>query len=273
MQKEIKIAQAFGMIGEMFDFKRDASGNEIAGWNPDMYWEQARKLINNGHFGIEAEKHVYKIPAKVALNKIWVPTQPAENGPKAFGVGDKMKPRGWMAHYSATLVPKETGRYRFIGDFDDFMSCFINGKVVFEANWGNHGEYPSSVMAWKSPEGKSPYGIDVMGEWFSLKKGQAIRVDICIGERPGGQIGGRLMLAKEGAEYEMDGKRPIWPLFSSRRLSFRELDTIRKNNASGGFKFATEIASLFQMIDDQPSTKKSKKTKPAVENVSVEVDI
>ena len=261
------------MIGEMFDFKRDAEDNEIAGWNPGMYWAQARKLINGGKFGVEAESHVYKVPAKVALNKIWVPTQSAENGPKAFAVADKMKPRGWMAHYSATLVPKATGRFRFIGDFDDFIACFVNGKLVFEANWGNHGERTSAVMGWKSPEGKSPYGINVVGDWFALKKGQAVRVDICLGERPGGLIGGRLMIAQEGAEYEMDGHRPIWPLFSSRRLSFRELEAIRKNNASGGFKFATEISSIFQMLDDQPHDKKPKKSKPVVEDVGVEVDI
>ncbi len=261
------------MIGEMFDFKRDADGNEIPDWHPGMYWEQARKLINGGKFGVGAEKHVYKVPAKVALNKVWVPTQSAENGPKAFAVADKMKPRGWMAHYSATLVPKVSGRFRFIGDFDDFMACFIDGKLVFEANWSNYGERASAVMGWKSPEGKSPYGIDVVGDWFSLKKGQAVRVDICLGECPGGLIGGRLMIAQEGVEYEMDGKRPIWPLFTSRRLSFREIEAIRKNNASGGFKFATEIASLFQMLDDQPSDKKPKKVKPAEEVIRIEVDI
>ena len=262
------------MIGEMFDFKRDAEGNEIEGWQPSMYWEQARKLINNGKFGAEAEKHVYKVPAKVALNKIWVPNQRAENGPEAFGVGDKMKPRGWMAHYAATLVPKETGRFRFIGDFDDFMACFIDGKLVLEANWGNYGERPTHVLGWKSPVGKSSYGIDVVGDWFMLKKGQAVRLDVCVGEVPGGAIGGRLMIAREGAEYAMDGNRPVWPLFSSRRLSFREIETIRKNNASArGFKFATEISSLFQMADDQPREKKSKKAKPAEENIRVEVDI
>ncbi len=261
------------MIGEMFDFKRDADGNEIAGWHAGMYWEQARKLINGGKFGVEAEKHVYKVPATVALNKIWVPTQSAENGPKAFAVADKMKPRGWMAHYSATLIPKETGRFRFIGDFDDFMACLVNGKTVLEANWGNCGEHASAVTGWKSPEGKSPYGIDVIGDWFDLKKGQPVRVDICLGERPGGLIGGRLMVEREGATYEMDGKRPIWPLFSTRRLSFREIETIRKNNASGGFKFATELSSLFQMADDKPVEKKPKKAKPPVENVRIEVDI
>lgn len=261
------------MIGEMFDFKRDAAGNEIADWDSGLYWEQARKLINGGRFGVEAEKHVYKVPARVALNKIWIPTQGAENGPKAFGVGDKMKPRGWLAHYSATLVPKESGRFRFIGDFDDFMACFIDGKVVFEANWSNCGERPASVTGWKSPVGKSPYGIDVVGDWFALKKGQSVRVDICLGERPGGMIGGRLMLDREGATYAMDGKRPVWPLFSSRRLSFREQDAIRKNNESGGFKFATEVSSIFRIQDDPPDGRKPQTGKSATDAIDIEVEI
>ena len=265
------------MIGEMFDFKRDASGKEIEGWGPNRYWEQARKVINNGKFGPEAETEVYKVPARVALSKIWVPTQKAENGPNAFGVGDKMKPRGWMAHYSANLEPKVSGKFRFIGDFDDFMACFINGKLVLEANWGVYGDTPASVSGWKSPVGKSPYGIDVVGDWFVLKKGETIRVDICIGERPGGLIGGRLMIEQEGVEYEKDGDRPIWPLFTSRRLSFREQEDIIKNNEKkGNFKFAREIGSLFQVRSDDDvkrQAERAKRERKEAESVSVEVDI
>ena len=260
------------MIGEMFDFKRDAAGNDIAGWNPGMYWAQARKVINDGKFGAEAEKDVYKVPAKVALNKIWVQRQPADNGPKAFAVGDKMKPRGWMAHYSAALKVKVSGKFRFIGDFDDFMACFVDGKLVLEVNWANFGDTPTSVFGWKSPIGKTPYGIDVVGDWFELKKGQIFRFDICVGERPGGMIGGRLMIEQEGEEYKKDGNRPIWPLFTSRRLSFKELERIRENNEKGGFKFAEELSSLFRLEDEMPAPRKDGK-KNAPKDLQIDVNI
>ena len=269
------------LLGEMFDFKRDADGNEIPGWNPGMYWAQARKLINDGKFGPTGEKDVYKVPAKVALNKIWIPVQSADNGPKAFGVGDKMKPRGWVAHYSATLKSKSEGKFRFVGEFDDFMACFVNGKLVMEVNWANLGDHPTAVFGWKSPVGKSPYGIDVVGDWFELKKGQSFRFDICVGERPGGAIQGRLMIEKEGAEYKKDGKgRPILPLFTSRRLTFKELDKIKKNNEaggpeSGGLKFAEEFTSLFKLEDtlDNGKGKRAKKDKAKEDNLGIEVDI
>lgn len=259
------------MIGEMFDFKRDSAGNDIAGWNPEMYWAQARKVINDGKFGAAAEGDVYKVPAKVALNKIWIPTQPAENGPKAFAVGDKMKPRGWMAHYTAQLKARADGKFRFIGDFDDFMACFVDGRLVLEVNWGNHGDRATSVFGWKSPVGKSPYGIDVVGEWFTIKKGQTCRFDICVGERPGGLIGGRLMIEREGEKYEMSGNRPVWPLFTSRRLSFKEIERIRENNEKGGFRLAEEISSIFKIDEDAPA--KSAKGASAVPSVQVDVDI
>ncbi len=258
------------LIGEMFDFKRDASGADIPGWNPNMYWEQARKLVNNGRFGAKNEGHVYKVPAKVALNKIFVEEQKAENGPKAFGVGDKMKPRGWLAHYSADLTAKVDGRFRFIGYFDDLMICYIDGKVVLEANWAMYGDKPMAVTGWKSPVGKSPYGIDVVGDWFALKKGQTFRFDICVGERPGGLVSGRLMIEREGAEYRKVGNRPVWPLFTSRRLTPRELEKIHKDNEKGGFQIAEEITSLFKMEDPLDG---GKGKAPKEEEVSVEVDI
>ena len=267
------------LIGEMFDLKRDANGNDIPGWNPQMYWAQVRKLLNGGKFGLQGEKDVYKVPAKVALNKIWIPHQHANNGPTAFGVGDKMKPRGWVAHYSATLKSKTDGRFRFIGNFDDLMTCFVNGRLVLEANWANYGDKPTAVFGWKSPIGKSPYGVNIVGDWFELKKGQSFRFDICVGERPGGRIQGLLMIEKEGATYEKDENgRPIFPLFTSRRLTFKELDRIKKNNESGGsqtggFKLAEEFTSLFR-LEDTLDIGKGKKTKKAKDDdLNVQVDI
>ena len=267
------------LLGEMFDFKRDADGNDIPGWNPNMYWDQARKLLNDGKFGSSGEKGVYKVPAKVALNKIWIPAQPAENGPKAFGVGDKMKPRGWVAHYSATLRSRTEGKFLFIGNFDDFMACFVNGKLVLEANWANYGDTPTAVFGWKSPVGKSPYGINIVGDWFELKKGQSFRFDICVGERPGGSIQGLLMIEKEGAEYKKDTNgRPIFPLFTSRRLTFKELDKIKKNNESGGsqsggFKLAEEFSSLFKLEDTLDNGKGKKKANAKEGDLGIEVEI
>ena len=266
------------LIGEMFDFKRDAEGNDIAGWNPGMYWGQAKKLLNGGQFGAANESHVYKIPVKVALNKIFIEQQDANNGPKAFGVGDKMKPSGWLAHYAATLTSRVDGKFRFIGYFDDCMICMINGKVVLEANWAATGASPMAVTGWKSPVGASPYNhgggyVDIVGDWFELKKGQDFRFDICIGERPGGLISGRLLIEKEGAEYKKDSKgRPIWPLFSSRRLSPRELQKINKDNAAGKYQIAPEISSIFILKDamNEGKGKKKKASKPAVD---VDVDI
>ena len=184
-----------------------------------------------------------------------------------------------MAHYSATLKSKTDGKFRFIGEFDDFMACFVNGKLVLEANWANYGDTPTAVFGWKSPIGKSPYGIDVVGDWFELKKGQSFRFDICVGERPGGAIQGRLMIEKEGAEYKKDPNgRPIFPLFSSRRLTFKELDKIKKNNESGGsqsggVRFAEELTSLFKLEDTLDDGKGKKKSKAKEDNLGIEVDI
>jgi hypothetical protein len=269
------------MIGEMFDFKRNSEGEARAA----DYWNDARKLINDGDFGEDAEKHVYKLDARVALNKIWIPTQPAQNGPEAFGVADKMKPSGWMAHYRAIVEPVADGRFRFVGYFDDFMACLVDGKVVMECNWGNCGGAPGAVTGWKSPEGNSPWGIHVIGDWFDLKKGDKVRIDICVGERPGGLIGGLLLMQEYGKKYDEANGLPVLPFFSSRRLSMKELNQIEEANKEGGFtnqsgkKFQVlgEVSSLFKVKEDDGSVKNkkkdTKKKKVIDEDVQYDVDI
>ncbi|MBN2164162.1 MAG: hypothetical protein JXR25_13510 [Pontiellaceae bacterium] len=42
----------------------------------------------------------------------------------------------------------------------------------------------------------------VIGDWFDLKKGQIVDIDILIGEIPGGAFGCRLMIEQEGKRYK-----------------------------------------------------------------------
>ncbi len=82
----------------------------------------------------------------------------------------------------------------------------------------------------------------------------------------------RQMIEKEGEKYKMAGSRPVWPLFTSRRLSFKELERIRESNGKGGFQLAEELSSLFKAADDD-SHEAPKAKEPAPPGIQVEVDI
>ena len=62
------------------------------------------------------------------------------------------------------------------------------------------------------------------GEWVDLQALNPHRIDIVIGENPGGWVGGLLMLQQEDREYATDVKgRPILPIFTVQPLTPEEL--------------------------------------------------
>ena len=58
------------------------------------------------------------------------------------------------------------------------------------------------------------------GDWFSVDGKHPASLELLVGERPGGMVGGLLLIEQEGVEYakDADGTR-ILPIFASRPLS------------------------------------------------------
>ena len=58
-----------------------------------------------------------------------------------------------------------------------------------------------------------------VGDWFELKAGQRVDMEVLIGEIPGGYFNCRLLIEKEGADYAMvdsdAGRRPVLPVFKT----------------------------------------------------------
>lgn len=222
------------LIGTMFDLKTRPDGKPAPGYNQNKYWGIVKKLINNK---FSPGGNYRKLDRRVALTHILIPPQKAENGPKAFGLDDVMKPSGWIANYHSVLRPAYSGRYRFIGQFDDVMIVQLDGKTVFETNWGNDGTRPAAVTGWKPVnvkdarkwKGPQKNGYLVFSDWFYLDADREKSLNILIGERPGGIISGILLIEKEGEKYEKTPEgRPIWPIFSTTRLSIPERERISK---------------------------------------------
>ena len=70
------------------------------------------------------------------------------------------------------------------------------------------------------------------GDWVTLPADQPTRIDILVGEHPGGRVGGVLLLQQEGRGYERaENGRPILPVFTTQHLSAEERNRMRTFSA------------------------------------------
>ena len=229
LQLQRKAKSAFGfennikgdLVGTMYDLKRDDSDRPR---NAD-YYTDLRMLVKE-RFSKKALKTFYRVPKQLFLSHLFLPYVKAETGPEAFGVGDLMEPTKWIIHYIGQIQAPLAGRYRFVGEFDDIVIVFVDGEVVLEAGWGDH------VTEWRP---KDNVGKDICytthaltyGDWIDLRPLNPKRIDIIIGENPGGFVGGLLMVQQEDMQYAKDSKgRPILPIFAVQPLTPVELTSL-----------------------------------------------
>ena len=214
---------ASDLKGVMYDLKRDAKGNARA---PD-YWSDLRVIVGSA-MSEKTLKEIYRIPRELYLSHIFVPFISASEGPKSFDAGDLMEATQWFAHYSGSLCAETAGRYRFWGAFDDMMIVLIDGKVVMESTWGG-----VPVSGWKSGAKEGPYTSFItqpfaIGDWVAFRENEPRRIDILVGERPGGMVGGVLLIQDSAAKYAKDDAdgRPILPVFTTSKLTSDEEKTL-----------------------------------------------
>lgn len=268
------------LIGIIIDFKSNPDGTPNPAFNDgNYYWESAKSLVD-GDFSPAAIGKFFSPDKRVANNLIFIEVQDAGNGPKAFGVENVMKPRGFAVYYSGKIRPTEKAKYRFVGAFDDMMVIRLNKKVIFEDNWRHKSMGTKmSVTGWASSDpdnGKWPQleGMAsplTIGDWWVAEPGKEQFLEILVGERPGGHISGVLLIQQEGVKYEMrktnTTERPILPIFATRPLGANQKEKIRKYSESHDFKMSVDSPRF-------NAGKKGGALKKAMKNdVKIEIDI
>lgn len=221
-------ARSGGLKGYIYDLKQTRDGQPLE-YTPRTFVTSARKLIES-QFNDSAFREYFKAPTPLYLTRLAIPVAPADQGPSFFNAEKEIQPRGWIAHYSGTVIVPKTGTYRFSGGGDDFTHVMIDGKTVFNyfqtlesldpKSKGYRPEQPSARR--RAPFTNANWWVRY-GDWVELKAGQQIKLDIAVGETPGGVVGFLLQLEEKGVNYETVSEgNPILPLFTTTPISKKE---------------------------------------------------
>ena len=158
----------------------------------------------------------YRVSKPLYTTQIFIPNMEAGLAPKAFGAEKTVKPSRWIIHYKAQVSAPTEGTYRFWGCADDAMAVAVNGKTNLVACRPDMAVAMTDIT-WKSTEKPGAQAADdflIAGDWFEMKQGDIIDLDVIIGERPGGLFNAFLMIQKKGETYQNDpAGHPIFPIF------------------------------------------------------------
>ena len=198
-----------GLIGTFYDLKQtpqrkptkmasspDEKGVQYGNKQNTEYVEALRRFCNNWNPVLLEE--YFKAPQKLSTTQIFVPTMSADEAPKAFGVEKECEGRRWLIHYKGEVVPPQSGRFRFRGRGDDVLMVRWDGQTVLDANWpGLQPAIHPKINTAPEPQSNLFPG----GKWINMKKGIPVKIEILIGEQPGGQFKVFLCLEEEKGSY------------------------------------------------------------------------
>lgn len=223
-----------GLQGTLYDLKQDRDRRPRNFVNTEATYAQAINEAARRRFNYSSLRHYYQASQRLTFTYLAVPRLRAEEGPKAFNAEEEVLPTAWFVHYSGRITPPSMGPWRFVGMFDDALVVYINGKPVLDGSW-----YPLVALGNDNPDPEirqelthGPYLVEgsrrpYAGKWVRLEKDA--RIDIIVGERPGGLVGGVLLIEKQGEKYKThpDGA-PILPLFTTKVLTNEDKKRIRE---------------------------------------------
>jgi hypothetical protein len=199
-------------MGMLYDLKQ-TQDHKPTSVDPETYTTVIDEFLSKDWDEAVLERY-YRVSKPLYTTQIFIPNMNADNAPKAFGAEKTVKPSRWVIHYKGQVSAPEPGTYRFWGIADDIMAVAVNEKTVLV---GNRRDMHLPQTNWESPERDGAHEGDgnlQAGDWFTIKGGEIIDLDIIIGERPGGIFNAFMMLEKQGGDYDTDRRgRLLLPIF------------------------------------------------------------
>lgn len=215
------LSRSYGneLVGTLYDFKLDGDKEPVK-MSDKLYFEVLSKFGRSWNENVLDQ--FFSAPKKKFSNVFYIPTINANAAPEAFGVADIVKPSFWVIYYKGKIKAPKTGKYRFWGYGDDVLLVRIKKRLVLQANWNDR-----KAIEWSSDDERNKQfkifrkGGETLfiGDWFSLKKGSEVSMEVLLGECGGGLFAGALMIEqKEGVYAIGEDGRPILPLFKTKKL-------------------------------------------------------
>lgn len=256
-------AKISGTLGGFFyDFKQDEDGKPVRNYERDVTGNYIKnvKKFQRRRWSADALSDYYKGERELFVRYIAIPFSKATEGPRYFGVANKVKPRGWVVHYSGKVIAPRDGKFRFAGLGDDYLSVAINGRPHLIAPWHNlrsslvDNRANSDAERDDSVKHAGPFGANdaermrnhlIYGRWFNASAGEEMQIDIAIGENPGGMLGYILLIEEKGVEYKKQrkGGAPVLPPFVFGTL---HKDDINKLKSFPNWEFKFDDIPVFE---------------------------
>jgi hypothetical protein len=150
---------------------------------------------------------------QLSAPQVMVPNMSANEGPKAFDLAGQVQPSMWLVHYKGRVSAPKNGTFHLVGAGDDIMVVRFNGRLVLDGCYHEMFPEAGSAGAYHYEFKAMPRGF-VKGPAITVQAGQQYDVEVLIGEQPGGDMMGCLLIEEEGVEYAKDGLgNPILPPF------------------------------------------------------------
>lgn len=219
--------------GVLYDLKRDRAGGDAL-MDLDKFMVELRKFCLSGWDESLLSKY-WRSETRLYTTHFMVPTMVAPLAPDAFGVPE-MESFMFFVKYKGSLVYKEDIKFRFWGMGDAFLVVYVDGKHVLVNGWEGRLEV---LDFWQTFDGGSDrYYVGnkqlKVGDWITLKAGEAVDMQLLFGEWRGGDVGAALLVEVAGEEYPTSRQGgPLLPAFKTAEFSQDMLDEIMKNLAEG----------------------------------------
>ena len=249
------------LVGTFYDLKF-LRGSQPA---PDVgknYIADITKFAQEGH---QTVFHKYlKGPHPLYTTQIFFPSIQSVDGPKAFGSPKPDEPGKWVVVYEGTVSPPETGVYHFVGSGDDDMIIrFDNKLVLFNcehinapggtlSNGMGSSTLADSIYHYSKQDAYASFARSLP---VSVQAGTNYNIQILIGDDVPQTTHAKILVEKEGVNYDKDGDSPILPIFSVGKTQETTADDWPPHTNNGPFWHGkTGSGSILDMLDsDNPA--------------------
>ncbi len=207
------VKQAGAFEGYFYDLKSLANGSpsevEEEKNQNKAYLEVLADFVKSNWSSSKLDRY-FKAEQPLYSVAFLMPKMDAAEAPEAFSVD--RPPRRWAALYRGSAAFPTSGRYRFVGTADDVLVVRAKGELVLNGSYPSCRRVADDDLTVETKDGK---GVKFyFGPWIDVSAGEAVPIEILLGEQPGGVFYCFLGLEKEGEEYAQSGNNlPLIPAF------------------------------------------------------------